>query len=57
MQGKVLESDVETYEKSDGATVRINGGTNTSFGAIVDIEDHINKQVVQTQLGILNKWK
>lgn len=40
---KVLESDVKTYEKSDGATVRINGGTNTSFGAVVDIEDHINK--------------
>lgn len=40
---KVLESDIKTHEKSDGATVRVSGGTSKSFGVVIDIEDHISK--------------
>lgn len=43
VDGKVTNSEVSVYEKSDGATIRLSGGTNQSFGGVVDIDDHIDK--------------
>ncbi|EHM2727496.1 hemagglutinin repeat-containing protein [Campylobacter coli] len=43
VDGKVTNSEVSVYEKSDVATIRLSGGTNQSFGGVVDIDDHIDK--------------
>ncbi len=43
VDGKVTNSEVSVYEKSDGATIRLSGGTNQSFGGVVDIDEHIDK--------------
>ncbi|EJL7939705.1 hemagglutinin repeat-containing protein [Campylobacter coli] len=43
VDGKVTNSEVSVYEKSDVATIRLSGGTNQSFGGVVHIDDHIDK--------------
>lgn len=43
VDGKVTNSEVSVYEKSDVVTIRLSGGTNQSFGGVVDIDDHIDK--------------
>ncbi|EHR1928786.1 hemagglutinin repeat-containing protein [Campylobacter coli] len=43
VDGKVTNSEVSVYEKSDVAMIRLSGGTNQSFGGVVDIDDHIDK--------------
>ncbi|EAJ2777476.1 hemagglutinin repeat-containing protein [Campylobacter coli] len=43
VDGKVTNSEVSVYEKSDVATIRLSGGINQSFGGVVDIDDHIDK--------------
>ncbi|HEH4546874.1 TPA: hemagglutinin repeat-containing protein [Campylobacter coli] len=43
VDGKVTNSEVSVYEKSDVATIRLSGETNQSFGGVVDIDDHIDK--------------
>lgn len=43
VDGKVANSEVSVYEKSDVATIRLSGGTNQSFGGVVHIDDHIDK--------------
>lgn len=41
--GKITNSELAIYEKSDGATVKLSGGTDKSFGGVIDINDHIEK--------------
>ncbi|EIY9821801.1 hemagglutinin repeat-containing protein [Campylobacter coli] len=43
VDGKVTNSEVSVYEKSDVAMIRLSGETNQSFGGVVDIDDHIDK--------------
>ncbi|EDO6857430.1 hemagglutination protein [Campylobacter coli] len=43
VDGKVTNSEVSVYEKSDVAMIRLSGGTNQSFGGVVHIDDHIDK--------------
>lgn len=43
INGQVTNSEVSIHEKSDGATIRLSGGTNKSFGGVIDIGDHIDK--------------
>ncbi|EAJ6223908.1 filamentous hemagglutinin [Campylobacter coli] len=43
VDGKVTNSEVSVYEKSDVAMIRLSGETNQSFGGVVHIDDHIDK--------------
>ncbi|EAI4067171.1 hemagglutinin repeat-containing protein [Campylobacter coli] len=43
VDGKVTNSEVSVYEKSDVAMIRLSGEINQSFGGVVDIDDHIDK--------------
>lgn len=43
VDGKIKNSEINIHEKSDGATVKLSGGTNKSFGGVIKINDHIDK--------------
>lgn len=42
--GQTFSKEFVTYEKQDGANVRVNGNTKYGFGGAIDIDDHINNE-------------